>query len=246
MRRRKKSTKINLSYLLIITIIVIITILFKSMTFKKITISPAPIIFLPQTNNNTTYTLDGQNTNYLLTNIARNKNINYFFNRKALAKNIFLAQSEIIRITFKPNYISSTLKITAQSEKIVAKICSDECFLLGEHGYIFNKQDAQNNFQITSNLKIYDNSVLKPQISTAFNKIFEISNLKSIPIQTAEILLNEDLKITTKDGWYILIDPNQNIEKQIKKLNYFLDNKKENLDKFQYIDLRIPQKIFYK
>lgn len=237
MRRRKRKLKFNKTPFFIIALLIIGWLSFRFLTFKNVIFEPS-----------------------LTSRPSIPDQISYFFNRQGLARKLFTLQPQFVKATFKPNYFNSTLTIKLEEEKIVANICGDQCYLLGEHGYIFkttnDQQPATNNqgltapaddyFSIHSHLKIYENSILNPKIILALSKIFEFSNLQSLPLQQAEILSNQDLSITTKVGWHFFIDPNQNIEKQIKKLNYFLDNKKEALTSLRYLDLRLPQKIYYK
>jgi hypothetical protein len=227
---RRKKTVVNLHALLIITFLILLLSMKKFLYFKTTILNPNQPNLQSELNN---------------------LKISYFFNKKELANKIFSFQPEIIKVKFKPNYFTSKMEIAIQNEKIVAEICSTKCFWLGEHGYIFSKSQtsnlkSQNAFAIISSLKINENTILEPKIISALGKIFELSNLENIPLKFAEILTNQDLKITTKSGWYILIDPNQNIDKQINKLNFFIDNKKESINTLQYLDLRIPQRIYYK
>lgn len=228
--RQRKRTKIDISPLSVIIIILLVFFLaiFKFLRFKNIAVEPLNI------------ELD----------IIKNAPISYFFNKGALANKIFSLNPEIIRVKFKPNYFTAKLEIDIETEKPIARICADECFYIGEHGYIYRSQEPEARSQkfltIVSDLKIYDNTILEPRLVSALSKIFEFSNLKSVILKNTKILTNKDLKIITKNNWYILVDPNQNIERQIRKLNFFLDNKKEILAQIQYLDLRIPQKIYYK
>lgn len=227
MRRRGRKIRLNKTLILIIALIGFIIILGRFLTFKNVMLEPTTAAGL-----------------------TRLEQISYFFHRQGLARKIFNLQPQFIKISFKPNYFTSTLTIKLNEEKIVARLCDHQCYFLGEHSYIFqtpsSKLQAPNDyFPLISRLKLYNNSVLEPKIASALSKVFEFSNLKSLPLQQGEILTNKDLKITTQDGWYFLFDPSQDTEKQIKKLGYFLDNKKETFSTLQYLDLRIPQKIYY-
>ena len=168
---------------------------------------------------------------------------------KRLTKLLYHLRPDVISIELTPSYRDSTLLITIQREKPVARICTDTCFLLGEHGYIIPENPTSTPwhlFSITSNVGIIPYSALEKPILTTLSRIIEFSNLSAIPLQSAEILMNKDLRIQTQSGWRILINPQKDVEKQMRKLTYFVKNKISQLNSIEYIDLRIPQKIYYK
>lgn len=175
------------------------------------------------------------------------KNLNilyYIFFKKELAKAIFEKCSDVIKIKFKPNFLTYSLDIELIKESPVAIICGSKCFYLGTHSYIYKAEVEDKYLPIYSQLEILENSYLKPNIENAFSKLFEYSNLNNIFFSKVEILSNQDLKFFTNDNKEILIDPNQNIEEQIKKLHYFLNNYKDS--NYSRIDLRIPRRLYFK
>ncbi len=171
-----------------------------------------------------------------------------FFYRFTFSQYLFKMYPDIISVQLKPSYRTSVLFVATEREKPAARLCTDTCFLLGEHGYIIPELTStpKHLFLITSNLGVIPYSVLEKPILSTLSQIIEFSNLSVIPLQSADILTNKDLRIKTQTGWYILINPQKDVDKQMRKLTYFVKNKSSQLNSIQYIDLRISQKIYYK
>jgi hypothetical protein len=91
-------------------------------------------------------------------------------------------------------------------------------------------------------LPIKENTILNPKLTNALALIFEYSHNKSIFLKQIEILSNYDLIIQTKQFRFI-VDPNKDVKNQLKKLEYFINNYKEE---YHQIDLRIDKKIYFK
>jgi hypothetical protein len=162
-----------------------------------------------------------------------------------LIMEIFNQYPEIIKIEPKIDFIKKEINLEVIEEKAVARICyQKQCYFLGEHGYIFNKNNKsqENLIEIVSFLPIDKNSILDNQITNLLTKIFEYSHHKNLYLKKIEILNNKDLKIYT-NHFSFLMDPRIDINHQIKKLDYFLENYSKP---FSEIDLRINRKIYFK
>ena len=58
---------------------------------------------------------------------------------------------------------------------------------------------------------------------------------------------DNDLKINTNEGWYILFDKSRDIRSQLDSLRLILTEKiKEDRKNLEYIDLRIENRVYYK
>lgn len=179
--------------------------------------------------------------------VLGSKNLLFFLlNKQFLAKKIFMQEPEIIGVNFKINFKKMEINIEKIKDEPVAIICSRDCFYLSSYSYIYKPSNGHfsvNKIKIFSVNPVYENSYLLPQISLALAKIFEYSNIKFLNLQEVFILSNFDLKVKTPK-FSFLVDPFKNVDQQLKKLSYFIDNYKKT--PYNQIDLRIPQKIFFK
>lgn len=178
--------------------------------------------------------------------IDRKNFILFILTKNLIAKELFRKENDLIGVKYRLDIRNLKIFINKIKEKPVALICyKNECYFLGQHSYIFEKDNSfsKNLLVIQSPYPIYKNSYLKPELTNALSIVFEYSNLKLLPLKGIEILSNFDLIVKTKN-FSFLIDPYKNINAQLNKLSFFLENYK-NTD-YSLIDLRIPQKIFFK
>ncbi|MCS7183847.1 MAG: hypothetical protein NZ866_00675 [Patescibacteria group bacterium] len=172
--------------------------------------------------------------------------IEYLIIKPKLEKEIFQKYPEIVKIKTNFSFLTKKINLETIEEKPVAEICYlNNCYFLGEHSYIYKKPQRMDNLpllKIESQIKILPSSILEKNISLSLAKIFEYSNNQNLVLTKVEILSNKDLKFLTKK-FSFLIDPNKDIEEQIRKLNYFLKNYSKD---FSLIDLRISKKIYFK
>lgn len=173
--------------------------------------------------------------------------LEYILIKNILFSNIFRDNPGVIKIKNEINLLSRKINLKIIKEKPVAKLCyKNNCYFLGEHSYIYNinkrKQEYSILLPINSQLPVLPNTTLENNLTEALAKIFEYANLKNVYLIKIEILSNKDLIFFT-EKYYFLIDPNKNLGEQIKKLDYFLSNYR---DQYQKIDLRIPNRIYFK
>ncbi|GIW66163.1 MAG: hypothetical protein KatS3mg095_0061 [Candidatus Parcubacteria bacterium] len=172
----------------------------------------------------------------------------YLLTKYKIIKDMFNNYPELINIKTIISITERKIKLKTITENPVAKICyQNSCYFLGEHSYIYKpkNQKTYNLLLINSEIPILDNSFLENNITNALAKVFEYSNTRNFYLTKIDILSNKDLKIYS-NNFSFLIDPNKNIDNQIKKLNYFLSNYKDDNLKLKEVDLRISNRIYYK
>ena len=73
------------------------------------------------------------------------------------------------------------------------------------------------------------------------------AELKKIGITIKEIAIAKDIRLSTKENWYLLIDKDADIAKVFADLKLLLEQKiKEGRVRLEYIDMRFENKAFYK
>lgn len=187
--------------------------------------------------------------------IIEPENLNKYFQTYLIKKNIFNLTKNIIqiikdfpeikKISSKFNLFKSQVDIKIETTKIIAKICDkDKCLFLDDSARIIQpKINFLENFLfIISELPIKSNTVLNPEIKNLLALIFEYANWKPLILKKIKIYTNFDIGIIDKDEREFLFDPSKNLEEQIKKMEIFLRKNFEG----KRIDLRIPQKIYFK
>ena len=169
----------------------------------------------------------------------------FLLTKNIYAKRILDKEPETIKVNFHIDIKKFQIIIEKIKEKPVSLICyKNQCYFLGEHSYIYPiNNSAYNLLPIISPYPVSPDSYLLPQLTNALSYIFEFSNTKLLPLKEIQILSNFDLLIKTKE-FYFLIDPNKDVKQQLNKLVFFLENY-EGTD-YSKIDLRIPNKIFFK
>lgn len=218
-RRRRRGFRVPIIVFPIIALALLAVTAVKFIHFKKIDADPATI--------------------------TPPEAVSIFVRKSRLAKQLFAAHPTLIRLTITPHYLNSTLELKGEEEKPIAQICGPDCYLLGEHGYVYAGTSSRPLLPIISQLRIEPNSILKPTLTRSFAATFELTTLNRIGLRRVEILTNEDLRFITSAGWYFLLDPNQGAERQLRKLTFFLQRKSGAVPRLKYLDLRIPQKIYF-
>jgi len=133
---------------------------------------------------------------------------------------------------------------------------ADKCYYFDKEGIIFKEAPETEGSLI---LKITDlnnqnaqigNKVINDDLLNFITNFYnQISNFKKFKIIEFKIkpMTNIDLEAITNSSWSIYLDPAQNPESEANNLftvlTEALKNQTYNLD---YVDLRIPSRIFYK
>jgi len=94
--------------------------------------------------------------------------------------------------------------------------------------------------------KIGDQILSEPQTQFLGKFLVSLKNLNIAPFQI-DVFGNKDVKIFTKEGWYILTSSDLSADSVSKDLQLLLSQKiADYRPRLEYIDLRFPDKAFYK
>lgn len=180
----------------------------------------------------------------------------YFLNKSPLIvilnlKKFLKENKEIISAELIPDFWNRKLIVKIKKSEIIAQIYdkrNNKIFYLDNYGRILDINfDDGKKIKIVSYKSIKNNSLLNPKLTKLFSLLFEFSNFYNFPIKEITIYSNFDLSFLDKNNRIYLLDPNKDIEEQIKKLYIFLQyEKKKSLGSIKRIDLRIPKKIYFK
>lgn len=204
--------------------------------------------------------------------------INSYFNRSLLFKffkpfsNIIFTNSEnlekelleknliIDRLKINKIFFQRKLIIEIKEKKAIGVWCrfeSDLCFYFDKNGFLFKSAprfsgnlflviDDAKNKELDLGLKFNDLKLLEKILKTA-----DILNQLKI-VEYSNFYLPKDsfgeFWIKTKEGWFIYLDKEVDLETQLIALKKILDEK-ISLDKrnnLSYIDLRINNRVYYK
>jgi len=150
-----------------------------------------------------------------------------------------------------------TLSIIVKERNKEALFCpeKDKCFFLDGNGLAFEQAP---NFSPGVYLTFFDergsstpawesNSQVLPQ--EQFKNLINFKNLISGDnIKILEIILKKEniYQLQTNEGWYILLNDQNNAQITYQNLKLALDQIKDKRKNLDYIDLRFGNKVFYK
>lgn len=229
MKKRKKIKNLHLEYLFYPIFLVILIYFLFFFKFTNIKVSPPEKLFLGEK-----YFL-----NKTLFTIILNQ-------RKLIKEN-----PEVIEVDVKPIFLERKIEVAFKIAKpiaLISDIQQNEFYYLDNYGRIIkNLKTNENLLKIISFKKITNNSRLNPKLKDLFNFLLEFSTLYSFKIQKIIIHSNFDVSVFNDKNQQFLFDPNKGQEEQIKKLYLFLEyENSQKLKNIKRIDLRIPQKIYFK
>ncbi|OWK27064.1 MAG: hypothetical protein US76_00355 [Parcubacteria group bacterium GW2011_GWA2_38_13b] len=154
------------------------------------------------------------------------------------------------------NEVSGDLLTIKDIEIAEEFIPTDRCYYIDDTGIIFSKAPQSFGSLILRIDEIYDkdvkigdkilnNGIIASIMSV--QKSFNTKNLKIIKFFIKNLKL-PDLEILTSENWKIYLDRDANIENQMEILEKVLEKKitvseRKNLE---YIDLRIPDRVYYR
>lgn len=186
--------------------------------------------------------------------LALNTKSVFLVDPKVIRENILKSFPQIREIKIKrglPNFLNIIV-----SERVgVATFCHhNQCFLLDGEGIIFESAPSD------SYLLRIQSAALAGQVSLGKRAVEEESLQKiqkitssfkdnsKILIREVLIVSEERLNIKTVEGWEIYLNPEDNIESQLQKLELVLEkqippDKRKDLE---YIDLRFGNQAYYK
>ncbi len=185
------------------------------------------------------------------------------------ANNIFLANTKSLRalllekfpvfkeVSIRKKYFHGLI-ISAMSREAVGIWCwpkQKQCFYFDRGGVIF---DRANDSSGTIFLIVHDGAGEVRKMGEAVAEqtimewIFQLrQKLDQTKIGLAHVVLpNEQFRVNVKttEGWEAYFSTNDALEPQIKALSFFLANKVsfEQRSQLQYIDVRIPQRVYFR
>ncbi|MBT4277541.1 FtsQ-type POTRA domain-containing protein [Candidatus Falkowbacteria bacterium] len=145
-----------------------------------------------------------------------------------------------------PNELS--INLTERSPKFIIVI-DNKNYFLDKSGIIIRKVTEENNNKLIHITDISNTEILfnYPLISTEeinhFNAITDYLLKTDYKVQTLEKNKFNDLTAIMENNFKIYFNLNQDIQKQINKLDSILKESKENSE---YIDVRFSNKVYYK
>ncbi|OGZ66744.1 MAG: hypothetical protein A3D34_00525 [Candidatus Staskawiczbacteria bacterium RIFCSPHIGHO2_02_FULL_33_16] len=171
---------------------------------------------------------------------------------KNVIKNILHKFPDIEDIKIQKKFFND-IHITVKERRNFATLCQNtECFLLDNNGVVFQKlQHIPENMIIikktgTTEISLGNTVIDKNTIAI----ILEVeNNLKNnFQIGIKEVAFLNPLIFKTSENWHIYLDPNNDIEGQIAKMNALLKdeitvNTRKNIE---YIYLQYKDRAYYK
>lgn len=152
------------------------------------------------------------------------------------------------------NRLEMPLKVNVRKRDSVGLWCSDNnCGFVDDEGVVFKKAPYFSgslflkffSASTTIDFKIGSRLIEEDQ----FKKLIEFVNLSSaVGVQISKITIKEEkqYELETASGWRILLGDTGNAKEASQNLEITLNNKIENKNELDYIDLRFGNKIFYK
>lgn len=201
---------------------------------------------------------------YLYSVIPKN---NIFFLKKSQISNMVYDSTPLARhVTIERRWPNSLRINIEEKERVLIWEHAGQHYDVEREGYIFRKSNLSEIEEMLASdsrktLIIHDQQKEKtieaPQriaeqefIAFAMeipNTIEKYTRLEIEKISTPNPTTRE-LHLLTNQGWILLLDTSRSPELEIKTLNKIVEEKltKDELEKLEYIDLRVREKTFYK
>lgn len=144
------------------------------------------------------------------------------------------------------------ISVRAEERKPVAVLCLPNCFFVDETGFIFGDAPF---FSPGIFVKFFDKRAIKPEKgnflleTNDFKRMLDFANrLKDFFSVSSIILENEKVyKLYAETGQYLIVDGGEDWALTYNNLvAFFNEMVKNDKDKFEYIDFRFGNKIFFK
>ena len=158
------------------------------------------------------------------------------------------------------NLIKRSIKLTIEERGRLGIACqvkeeTEDCFYIDKKGIIFEdapqtsgslilliKDYSQREFYLGK--KIFEQRIVD-FISQARQDLSSEIGLTALDFNVLSFPL-KDLKVMTNEGWYIIFDLEGDIKNQLRSIKVALEEKIENRENLEYVDLRIENRIYYK
>lgn len=167
---------------------------------------------------------------------------------------------KISDLEISKNLINRSVKLTIEERERLGIAChvkeeTENCFYIDNQGVIFEdapqtsgslilliKDYSQREFYLGK--KIFEQRIIdfisraRQDLSSEIGLIALDFNVLSFP--------SKDLKVMTSEGWYIIFDLEGDIKNQLLSLKAALEEKIQERENLEYVDLRIENRIYYK
>lgn len=167
---------------------------------------------------------------------------------------------KISDLEISKNLINRSVKLTIEERERLGIAChvkeeTENCFYIDNQGVIFEdapqtsgslilliKDYSQREFYLGK--KIFEQRIVdfisraRQDLSSEIGLIALDFNVLSFP--------SKDLKVMTSEGWYIIFDLEGDIKNQLLSLKAALEEKIQERENLEYVDLRIENRIYYK
>lgn len=158
------------------------------------------------------------------------------------------------------NLIKRSIKLTIEERGRLGIACqvkeeTEDCFYIDKQGVIFEqapqtsgslilliKDYSQREFYLGK--KIFEQRIVD-FISQARQGLSSEIGLTALDFNVLSFP-PKDLKVMTNEGWYIIFDLEGDIKNQLRSIKVALEEKIENRENLEYVDLRIENRIYYK
>ncbi len=158
------------------------------------------------------------------------------------------------------NLIKRSIKLTIEERGRLGIACqvkeeTEDCFYIDKQGVIFEqapqtsgslilliKDYSQREFYLGK--KIFEQRIVD-FISQARQDLSSEIGLTALDFNVLSFP-PKDLKVMTNEGWYIIFDLEGDIKNQLRSIKVALEEKIENRENLEYVDLRIENRIYYK
>jgi len=192
--------------------------------------------------------------------IFRQKNI-FWFDEKLAEKNI---NSKYVLTSLKINKkLPETIEIILEEKKPALIWKTGEKFYYADWNGIIIHELSQDEVSTVLNQKVmplvYDENnqtlEIKNEILTSQLVQFIVNLNNNLSKETTNLVIegfkvvnkpNTIIKALANNGWQIYFTGSQDLDSQIKKLNLFLKENKEEKNIQEYIDLRFEDRVYYK
>ncbi len=178
----------------------------------------------------------------------------FFVSTKKIAQSVSQAFPSVASVSVSKKYFS-TIFVTITDKTPAALWClGSSCADMDQNGVAFEKADAS-----SSSLVVFTNGAA-PTIGAAplaadefVPLLIFVNDLPQRGIYATSVTLNsddtDDIAIGTSTD--IIVDPTKDLSQSLSNLDRVLENSNsgitvENISSLQYLDLRFPDKIFYK
>jgi len=142
-------------------------------------------------------------------------------------------------------------KVEVQFLEIKPKFiyCNESCFFADKTGFLYELAPSFTESPIPS-IETEKKAKIGDHILSAKEAFFLtnfLSKMEKMDFNTEKISVENDFKIFLKQGWYVILLKNElrSSEELTEKLKLILEQKVKN-SPLEYVDMRFPNKAFYK